>query len=376
MNAPRMLLPIGLAAVALAAPAAATATPMSDGYAVNVASQSHDLGTYWVQDSHHFEYTWVDYSLKVTSRAAWTGSLPVTTSWNSTNVRQGATLPVGRMSPMLSSGKLRVTWTLNGNIHSWMIDHPVDRTITVDAGCTPTLLGSTYECAAESQSIQILRSAGIPNGAYVNLKLKAKFTVTPEGAIVSRSLTTAGMDPVSKSGLTLSPVPVNDTVDVPCALAGSPVAYKLGPLHWTPTVTVTQQPRIEMGAMDPVLGQVELPAYADKPYGSPIKAYPAFDLTSSGHTTQLGSMLPNNVAPTIAPMTFYASAGQPEYLTADTSSRCDIASYVWKFADGTTAYGERPAKTYSKPGTFTGQLKVTDASGLSATRDFSVIVSA
>jgi hypothetical protein len=211
---------------------------------------------------------------------------------------------------------------------------------------------------------------------YINLKLKAKFTITPEGAVVSRSLTTAGFDPITKSGLGLSPVPAIDNVTVPCAQVGSPVGYKLGPLHWTPAVSVTQQPRIEMGAMDPVLGQVELPAYADKPYGPPIKTNPAFDLTASGHTTALGTALPNDVAPTLAPMTFYQRAGVAGHLTANASARCDIATYVWKFADGTTAYGESPEKTFSKPGTVTGQLKVTDTSGLSATRDFSVIVSA
>jgi hypothetical protein len=374
LHAPRIALGLGLA-VALAAPAAAQATPMSDGYAVNVASQSHDLGSYNVHDSHSFEYVYVSYGLDVTSRATWTGSLPMTASWNSTNVRQGATLPVGRMSPLLASGKIRVTWTVKGSVYAWMIDRSVDKTITVDAGCTPSVLGSTYECAAESQSLQILRSAGIPNGVYINLKLKVKFTVTPEGAIVSRSLTTAGMNPVTKSGLALSPLPEIDNVTVPCATAGSPAAYKLGPLHWTPTVTATQQPRIEMGAMDPIIGQAELPAYSDKPYGSPIKAYPAFDLTASGHTTDLGSLLPNNVNPTIAPMSFSAQAGKPKQLTADITSRCDVASSVWKFADGTTAYGESPVKTFSKPGTVTGQLKVTDSSGLSATRDFSVVVS-
>ena len=374
MNAPRIALGLGLA-IALAAPAAAHATPMNDTEALNVASQSHDLGSYHIADSHSLEYNYVSYSFDVTSSAKWTATLPVTTSWNSTNVRQGATLPAGRMAPMLQSGKLRVTWRLRGSLFSWMIDKDIDKTITVDASCMPMLLGSTYECAAESDSLQILRSAGIPNGVYINLKLKAKFTVTPEGAVVSRSLTTAGMDPVNKSGLSLLPTPAIDNVTVPCAMAGSPVAYKLGPLHWTPTVTVTQQPRIEMGAMDPIIGQVELPAYSDRPYGSPIKAYPAFDLTSSGHTTQLGSLLPNNVSPTIAPMTFNAQTGKAKQLTADITSRCDVASSVWKFADGSTAYGESPVKTFSKPGTYTGQLKVTDSSGLSATRDFSVVVS-
>ena len=73
-------------------------------------------------------------------------------------------------------------------------------------------------------------------------------------------------------------------------------------------------------------------------------------------------------------MSFNRTAGVADYLYADISGPCDIASYVWKFADGTTAYGPSPVKAFSKPGYVTGQLKVTDTSGLSATRDFTVVV--
>ena len=97
---------------------------------------------------------------------------------------------------------------------------------------------------------------------------------------------------------------------------------------------------------------------------------------ASGHTSALGSLLPNNVAPTIAPMTFSQRAGVPGHLTADVSARCDVASYTWTFSDGSVAYGGSPGITFTKPGTVTGRLKVTDTSGLSATRDFNVYVSA
>jgi hypothetical protein len=333
------------------------------------------IGSYGIHGDTYLVAGWATYHLDVTSRATWTGTLSNVTSWNSSNVRQGATLPVGRVSP-LQSGKLRVVWTVRGDVNADMVDSSIDRTMTVDASCTPSLLGSTYDCTAASPKISLLRSAFVPNGPYINLRLRARFTITPEGAIVSRSLTTAGMGPVTKTGLGLSPAPAIDNVAVPCAQAGSPVGYKLGPVHWTPAVSVTQQPRIEAGMMDSILGQVELPAFSDEPVGPPIKANPAFDLTASGHTTALGTLLPNNVAPTIAPMTFSQRAGVAGHLTADVSARCDIASYVWKFSDGTIAYGESPARTFSKPGTVTGQLKVTDTSGLSATRDFSVNVSA
>jgi hypothetical protein len=191
--------------------------------------------------------------------------------------------------------------------------------------------------------------------------------------MVTRSFTTAGFDPAKVSGLPLSPAPAVDNVTVPCALAGSPVTYRVGPLHWSPTVTVTQQPRIELGVMDHVLGQVEMPAFDDHAYGAPIKAYPKFDLTSSGHTSQLGSLQPNNVKPTIDEMSFFATAGTPKTLSADVSGPCEVASYSWTFSDGTVAYGAHPVKTFSK--SVSGRLKVTDTSGLTATRDFNVVVS-
>jgi hypothetical protein len=362
-----------IAAAALIAPAAAKATPLNDSYAVSVASASHDIGSYHIGGTKDFGFGGTTWDLNITSRVNWTGSLPVVASWNSTNVRQGAALPVSRVSPMVQTGALHVTWHVTG----WIIgtslwNDGVDKTLAVDASCAPALMGPNYECTANAPGLYLMRQSGMPAGPYMKLKLKAKFTITPEGAVVSRSLSTAGFDPVAKSGLAVSPAPVTDTVNVPCAVSGSPVGYKLGPIHWTPAVSVIQQPTLEIGSLDAVLGQVEMPAFSEKPIGNPALASPKFDLTGSAHTTQLGTLLPNNVAPAIAPMDFIADAGQTMQLHADVSSRCDIASMVWKFSDGTTAYGDWPAKTFTK--SLSGQLKVTDSSGLSATRDFNVYV--
>jgi hypothetical protein len=364
-----------LAALALAMPAAAKATPMNDSYAVSIASAGHNLGSYHVDGSHDFGFAFAIWDLDVTSRVNWTGNLPVVTSWNSANVREGATLPVGRMSPMLQDGALHVTWTAKGDVHGSTMWKDIDKTVAVDASCVPVLMGYDHECTATSPSIYLMRQSGMPGGPYIKLKLQAKFTVTPEGAIVSRTLTTTGLDPVTKSGLALSPVPEIDNVNVPCGAPGSQVGYRLGPVHWTPAVSVKQQPILTMGILDPVIGQAELPAFYDKPYGPVVNANPKFDLTGSSHTTALGTALPNNVAPTIGPLSMSVKAGQPVWLTADVSARCDVLDYVWKFSDGTTAYGWQPSKTFTKPGTVTGQLKVTDSSGLSATRSFNVSVS-
>src|SRR5689334_11959187 len=169
-------------AAALIAPAAAKASPMNDSYAVNVSSASHNLGSYHLEGDHDFAHLfYVGWALDVTSKVTWSGSLPVVTSWNTTNVRQGAALPVSRMAPMLQAGALHVTWGLKGYTVSSSIWKDFDTSTSVDASCAPQLLGSDYECTATSPSVYLARQSGMPNGPYVKLKLRAKFTVTPEG---------------------------------------------------------------------------------------------------------------------------------------------------------------------------------------------------
>jgi PKD repeat protein len=53
--------------------------------------------------------------------------------------------------------------------------------------------------------------------------------------------------------------------------------------------------------------------------------------------------------------------------SASSSPGSSISSYSWSFGDGTTGTGERPAHAYARPGRFTVQLTVTDATGASAT---------
>jgi len=146
---------------------------------------------------------------------------------------------------------------------------------------------------ATSPSFHVLRSPGIPGSPYVKLALKARFTITPEGGIVSRSFSVGGAPVSSASGLMLLPFPVVDTVALPCGSAGRSATYRLGATHWSPAVAVTQQPTVTVGQMDPVLGAAELPAVFDKAFGQAAHSSPAFDLTGAGHTTNLGTALPD-----------------------------------------------------------------------------------
>ncbi|MFO1448887.1 MAG: PKD domain-containing protein [Opitutaceae bacterium] len=53
-----------------------------------------------------------------------------------------------------------------------------------------------------------------------------------------------------------------------------------------------------------------------------------------------------------------------------------IVSYAWSFGDGTTSSLVSPSKSYSSPGTFTVQLKVTDDRGATASTTTTVVVTA
>ncbi len=122
---------------------------------------------------------------------------------------------------------------------------------------------------------------------------------------------------------------------------------------------------------------VELPAMKTSTWGAPKYSDASFDLTGSGKTIDLGDLKANNVPPTIGPLgSFSGKAGSPISFWVGTTQRCEITDYVWKFSDGTTAYGASPQKTFNTAGSTSGQLTVTDASGLTATRNFNINVTA
>lgn len=52
-----------------------------------------------------------------------------------------------------------------------------------------------------------------------------------------------------------------------------------------------------------------------------------------------------------------------------------IAAYAWDFGDGTMGTGAKPTHAYSKEGTYTATLKVTDNSGATATAKATIVIS-
>lgn len=367
----KSLLVAAVGAAALAVPGIASAATTVDAHTHNLTSETESLGTYHLGGTDVLGMS--DWDVDVTSKATWSAGLQTHVLWDAAKVRQGQSLAVSRFAPLVN-GTMKVSWKVSGRVDVGALGGSfTTKNLSVEATCLPATLGDSATCTANSPALYLIKTPGLPASPYVKLLLKTKFQITPEGVITNR--TTNFGTGASTASLPLSQGINSETLKVPCGPVGSAATYRLSNLHYTPKVAATQQPTIQVGLMDPVFGAVETPAVVDQGFGPAIKANPAFDLTGSSHTTDLGDVLPNNVKPMIAsPDTFVGDAGVPISFSASVAGQCDIESYVWKFSNGTTSYGREPQRVFTTPGSYSGQLIVTDASGLKGQRDFTVKV--
>jgi hypothetical protein len=365
----------GLAAILLAGPAAAA--PTANTQVVPVASNEIDLGGFQLQapivipDPLPIVLT----DLTVKAKAKWSGDLTTSVGWDSDKVRQGADLAVSRTAPV-STGEIDVAWTVTGEIDG--IDFGPVTISKDDVTCDPKYSGGGFECEATSGGIGLPGSipSPVPGFIVAKLAINVKFDVTPEGAVVSRGFSIGGSQVAGPDDLSLTNAVQTETFAVPCTgKAGDAVDYKLAPFHWTPATTASQQFTIRIvNAFDP-FGVAEQFEYTSFGVGSAQVSNPSFDLTGSGFITSMGSLLANNVNPTIAPLgPFSGSEGAAIAFSAAVSSQCPIDSYVWEFSNGTKSFGPSPQRAFGDNGVYDGQLTVTDVTGLSTTKSFTVSV--
>jgi hypothetical protein len=367
------------ASIALAGPAAAA--PTTNTQVVPVASSEVELGGFQlgipviIPDPLPIVLT----NLTLTAKAKWSGSLTTNVGWNSDNVRQGANLDVARSAP-LTDGKIHVEWQVSGEIEG--ISFGPTSVSSDDVTCAPKLAGGSFSCEASSMGFPLpgARPSPIPTTLIVaELAIGVKFDVTPEGAIVSRGFTAGGAYVPGQSAnpgpLDLLGVKSTETFSMPCtSKAGDAVNYDLSNYHWTPKTTASQQ--IEIKIVNTYPGGIgEMFEYGSIGLGSAEVSSPNFDLTGPGFLTPMGSLLANNISPTVDPIgPLSGSEGSAIAFSASVSSQCPIGSYVWEFSDGSKSFGPSPPRAFYDNGVYDGQLTVTDVTGLSATRSFTATV--
>ena len=355
----------------------ASAAPTSNSFDAQITSGSADLGGYQIVAVE--PTTFSVFNLNLTAHATWSGDITTNETWDSNNVRQGANLAVSRVATA-TSGHIDVEWDVTGTVKPLGLGSGIDiGTIKLSAdnvSCAPTLSGASYQCTATSGGPPLIETPGIPLSPYVKLAVQITFTITPQGAVVTRGFSIGGNQVAGPDALSLTDSAQSETLSIPCNVpVGASVSYALDPVHWTPQTAAAQQPVVQIGTMDPVFGAFELPPIANIHIGPEVDTTPAFDLTGPGQTADMGSLQANNVTPTIAPLgTFSGSEGSPVQFSATASSQCPITSYDWKFSDGGEAFGPNPQHIFGDDGIHSGQLTVTDMTGLTATQDFTVNV--
>lgn len=370
-----------LGAAALAAPGVASASPQAVAADLTAASESTNLGSYSLDVEDPTGVLAID--VDVSSKVTWTGKFQAIAGWESANVRQGSYLKVTRNTP-IQTGQLKVTWKINGSvelINTAQFPSFPDITTSATAICTPLTYGDAYTCTATSDALTVFRTPGIAFSPYAKVILKAKFSITPEGAIVDRRWSVPDYNGTSGSatGLGLGLLGTSEVVKVPCSAGvGLPLYYKLSNLSYAPDVVVTQQTYGEVGFTDG-LGLIELPAVYEGPLTTGKKTtFPVLKLkgSSAGATWNLGDIKPNTTAPLVdEDKVFYGLVGKPITFSVATWSECAIESYEWEFSNGTKSFGKTPSRTFTTPGWYDGQVTVTDETGLKTKQAFTFKVS-
>lgn len=93
-------------------------------------------------------------------------------------------------------------------------------------------------------------------------------------------------------------------------------------------------------------------------------------------STSPPASLPPTAVLNVSPTSGYAPLTVNVNSTGSTDPDGTIVSYEWNFGDGQTASGPAFSKVYTTPGTYVITLKVTDNSGMSATKSATVTVNA
>lgn len=323
----------------------------------------------------------------LTTSVSWSQPASLGTAFDPNLVRQGRALnPSDSYTRPGGAGTLTVNWTLANTSVSWDGIGPLgfgSPTFSASGPCALLAGGPNYSCDLTSSSQQNLVDPFPAPGPYVKLGLGADVTITPQGLATLRS-TTFGGNPGPSAPLSLGESPITDSLAIPCTVgAGDDLNYTLGSLSSTDGISVDSLLVFDVGGEFPLPDPFNPPTFLDEEDIS--FATPSLDLGTSSNTMgvsgagtsfDMGDVLANNVPPTAnAGGPYSGNEGSPiTFNGSGSSSICGFPTLVWQFSDGGVAFGPSPQHTFEAPGTYSGLLTATDATGLTNTATFSVAV--
>jgi hypothetical protein len=212
-------------------------------------------------------------------------------------------------------------------------------------------------------------------------------TVSSDGVVSVRKIDVTGGQGSQNANLAWlgsSPSTIADSAQLSCTQpAGNEVNYRLtGLAADSPTQALGARTGIgaRVVASPEVLPDFDVYTLGEFAHVDNPAADISFALSGPDASVVLGTLAKNNVPPTAdagggASHTYTGNQGSP--ITFDgsgSSSVCGFPTLRWDFSDGGVAFGASPQHAFQGSGTYSGLLTATDATGLTSTATFSVVV--
>jgi hypothetical protein len=374
---------VGGMIIAAPAPASATTSAMATSLA-----GSADLGT----KSAVYDDGTVHADASVTTSLDWSQPALLSVDWEPNLVRQGRNLDpkvsYTRAIPGLMTATYSVSATgcfhYSGSCYGLGFG-PVN--FTASGPCELKADGAPYACDLSSAPITVLGCGPeafgdpfIPACPKVTVRLDSHVTVTPDALGTLRTATLS--DGVAGThALSLLESTVTDPFAVPCtAGVGDELGYQLGAFSTHPGFTAETSLVFDIFLSEPIV-PTPIGTWPYIHIASPSvpidTANGTANISGAGVSYDLGAVQANNIAPVVAVApSFSGDEGSPIAFSASATGPCAAgSSYKWSFSDGGHEFGAAPQHTFTDSGSFTGQVKVTDSTGLTDTADFTVAVS-
>lgn len=313
-------------------------------------------------------------NITVTADATFSQPIRETLAYDDGGLRQGSTLPVNRTVATNGAGNLHVVWHVSSTI-------PLVPTGDLSANVPCTLdFTSPVTCDAESAGTRIFGVVPVPLTPFVDFKLQAHVTVTPDAAnVVSTEL--AGT--VAIGGPAAQAEPGTQNIQIPCTTGkGDTLSVSDNDYNLLTDVGSTNGPVLELGGWLPI----PIPPFIIESPTLPIdlgpQAVASFQRGIGDGATKvsvLGQIAANNVPPIAdagGPYTDKLEGVPVQFDGTGTTSVCGVDGLAlrWDFSDGGVAFGKQPFHTFQDNGVFSGLLTATDPTGLSNSVAFSVTV--
>ena len=333
------------------------------------------------------------------TQMTWSSQAAIDVTFDDQLLRQGQNIDLNDKLTV-TGGTMTATGTISG---SMFIER--DGTTNVeDFGAFSAPLNLSWPCAvplpgesprscasgnADTQVFSLKVIDIVAGSAHVTLKVGASLTanVSTNGVVSSAQLAVVGGGPAAAQNVTWlgsSPSTTTDSRAMSCtAPAGNDVTYRFTGGSTTGALQNLASTSKLIGSVlvDPEFGpNIEGPDVTFKEV--PNASVPVAMGLSSGNsdTLTLGKLQANNIPPVAdagggATHTYAGNQGSP--ITFDgsgSSSACGFPTLRWDFSDGGVAFGMNPQHAFQGSGTYSGLLTATDATGLTSTTTFSIVV--